>query len=709
VLEKNPVKRKAITACCAVLVLLAATAASATPPRSDVVILSQRPGTDAPAPVRAYVEAFRSVGYQVGWMSAGALGAIGGAVLVVPQAEAGGLDAEVCGRIVAFVEGGGRLVTAGASPLSRALGVRFAEERIEVPTITEARAPGLEIRWKGACWFQPFVAPDPVRTFAWAGEARRPVMVSFRHGHGTVLLLGVELGDESTAGAARFPYVLQAAGEAFGIRPRLAIHRLTAYADLGDHVNEDPAALARRWYRQGIREVHLGTWQAFDANEATFAELIAACHRYGILVYAWLEPPEVSTAFWDAHPEWREKTATGADAQVDWRRLMALNIPECLAAVEQGLQAMLERFDWDGVDLAEIYYESPTGLEAPQLFTPMNRLVREEFARQAGFDPQELFLGSSPRYWRKDPGALDAFLAYRRDKVIELHGRLMGLLASARQRKPHLDLVLTLVDALYDTSMRDRIAIDTERITKLVVRDAFALQVEDPYTLWVLGPERYTKIASDYRWLVGPAGRLSIDINVVPRGEEVVPTSHQTCLELYHLVSEARSAFPKVCVYSEGSIYRQDFGLLSNALAATAKLERQGSKRVIVESEDGVEVTTERTTRTVRVDGSSWPAFRERTVLAPRGRHLVEWQDGAPNGEVMRLLDINAVLLGAKAGRETLSVRYASPARAFLTLSFPPARAEVDGSPAPVVVEANEHGFVVTAPPGEHTVRLFRR
>ena len=692
----------------AVGVMLVAQGAGGAPALPRVVILGRQPNAGVSAAVRTYLEAFRSVGYPVELAGEGSLGSVGEAVLVVPLAEAGALDAEACGRVASFVDGGGKLVTAGASPLSRALGIRFADERLEVAAVTERRAPALAIRWKAACGFQPFVAPDPVRTFAWAGEAPRPIVVSFRHGRGTVLFLGVELGDESTAGTARFPYYLQAVGEAFGIKPPLALRRLTAYADIGDHPREDPAALARRWHRLGIREVHLGTWQGFDANEATFSALIAACHRYGILVYAWLELPEVSTAFWDAHPEWREKTATGADARVDWRRLMALDVPECFAAVAQGVLGMLERHDWDGVDLAEIYYESPAGLDAPDLFTPMNRAARQEFARRGGFDPQKLFVESSPRYWRKDPAALDAFFAYRRDKVVEFHERLMGLLASARRRKPGLDLVLTLVDALYDTTMHDRIAIDPERITRLVVKDAFALQVEDPYTLWALGPERYARIASDYRRLIGPAGRLSIDINVVPRGEEVVPTSQQTGLELYRLVSEARRAFPKVCVYSEGTIYPLDFSLLPNALAATASVQPQGRGAVLVESGDGVELATGHGPRAVRVDGVPWPALRERTVLVPKGRHLVEWQDGAPEGGAMRLREITAVLLDAKAGKDFLSVRYASPARAFLTLSFRPARAEVDGSPAAVAVEAAEHGFVVTAPPGEHTLNVFR-
>ena len=117
-------------------------------------------------------------------------------------------------------------------------------------------------------------------------------------------------------------------------------------------------------------------------NEAAYSALIAACHRYGILVYAWLELPEVSTAFWEAHPEWREKTAVLQDAFLDWRKLMNLANRECFRAVAQGVHDLIGRFDWDGVNLAELYFESLEGIGNASRFTPMNDDVRAAFRRQ---------------------------------------------------------------------------------------------------------------------------------------------------------------------------------------------------------------------------------------------------------------------------------------------------------------------------------------
>jgi hypothetical protein len=686
------------------VLIVGAAAGDAAPAHPLIAILSVHP--DAVAS-QGYANAFRSVGYPIRWLSPEAFGDFDGALLVVPLADATTLSEESCDRIVSFVEGGGRLVTAGESSLSSALGVRFTGRRRAIQGVTETVAPGLRIRWKSPGTFRPYVAPAPARVFARTPDGQHPLVSAFARGQGTVLLLGVELDGDDPLGTGRFPYFLQAVGSAFGVAPPVALHRITAYADISDHRGQDPMRVARAWYLRGIREVNVGAWDAFGGNREYFSRLIAACHRYGILVYAWLEPPEISTGFWDAHPEWREKTATGADARVDWRRLMALTIPECFEAVAHGLSEMLVALDWDGVDLAEIYFESPEGLAAPGLFTPMNRPLREEFERLAGFDPQDLFEESSTRFWKRDPESLARFLDFRGAKAVELHRELMTLLTSVRQQKPYLDLELTLVDALYDTRMRDNIGIDTPKITALLSEYAFALQVEDPYTLWALGPERYGRIAADYARLVRPGQRLSLDINVVPRAGDVRPTAQQTGLELYRLVSEARRAFPRICFYSEGTIYPKDRGLLLSALAATADVELR-SGEATVESDQGVELETGDGPHQVRLDGAPWPASHKGTVLVPAGKHEVAWEAGTSEDEEVRLRDINADLLGASAEPGSLTVRYRTPARAFLLLSFRPERLEVDGSSAAPSVEENEYGFLLAAPPGEHTVWLSR-
>ena len=131
----------------------------------------------------------------------------------------------------------------------------------------------------------------------------------------------------------------------------------------------------------------MAAWHFYepDTERDTYLNnLIAACHRKGILVYAWLELPHVSEKFWDDHPEWREKTAVLQDAQLDWRKLMNLTNRDCFRAVSQGVKTLVERFDWDGVNLAELYFESLEGAANPARFTPMNDDVRKMFRKRRG-------------------------------------------------------------------------------------------------------------------------------------------------------------------------------------------------------------------------------------------------------------------------------------------------------------------------------------
>ncbi|MGH7488479.1 MAG: hypothetical protein ACREMY_23210, partial [bacterium] len=143
--------------------------------------------------------------------------------------------------------------------------------------------------------------------------------------------------------------------------------------------------------------------------------MIEACHRHAILVYAWLELPHVSEKFWSDHPEWREKTALQQDAELDWRKLMNLTNRDAFHAVSAGVQSLIGRFDWDGVNLAELYFESLEGYANPARFTPMNADVRRGFEEKNGFDPLELFNAAAPHSYTKDPAGLKAFLDYRAD------------------------------------------------------------------------------------------------------------------------------------------------------------------------------------------------------------------------------------------------------------------------------------------------------
>src|SRR5262249_59054260 len=105
--------------------------------------------------------------------------------------------------------------------------------------------------------------------------------------------------------------------------------------------------------------------------------------------------------------EWREKTGVLQDAQLDWRKLMNLQNRSCFDATQKGIRDLIINFDWDGVNLAELYFESLEGISNPSRFTPMNEDVRREFRAARGFDPIDLFGG------RTDSASRRLFLDYR--------------------------------------------------------------------------------------------------------------------------------------------------------------------------------------------------------------------------------------------------------------------------------------------------------
>jgi len=106
-------------------------------------------------------------------------------------------------------------------------------------------------------------------------------------------------------------------------------------------------------------------WHQYPTYTYDYARLIRLAHANGILVYVWLEPPQVNHKFWINHPEWREKNIKGDDAKASWRFPIALTDTGCVRAVMQEFRSILETYDWDGVNLAELYFEAGRGFEDP--------------------------------------------------------------------------------------------------------------------------------------------------------------------------------------------------------------------------------------------------------------------------------------------------------------------------------------------------------
>ena len=591
----------------------------------------------------------------------------------------------------ARVEGGAVLILEGESSLAELLGFRRRKENVRVGSLIDVHNPRLAIVWESSLELPVFDLPQDTTVFAkerWTGA---PMIAGARRGGGAVLWVAVPPGER---GYERFPYLLQALCD-LGVEPPFRTTGLWAFFDSGYRARVDLDYFARRWRRAGIAVLLVAAWHFYEPSQGSdgyLKKLIEACHREGILVYAWLELPHVSEQFWKEHPAWREKTAAQQDAALDWRKLMNLTNRECFTAAADGVRQLLARFDWDGVNLAELYFESLEGVGNPLRFTPMNDEVRKLFQAERGFDPIELF-GS-----RKDAASVAAFLGFRRDLAARIEEEWVGVLESVRRTRPDLDLVLTHVDDRFDKDISDAIGADASRALALLEKSNFTFLIEDPATVWHLGAERYKAIAESYHRLTSHRDKLGIDLNVVDRYQNVYPTKQQTGTELFQLVHEAGANFQHVALYFENSLLAPDWRLLPMAAAAVIRAESVGRKTV-VESARGVGVHWK---GPALVDGQMWPAADDETVWLPGGAHSVEH---ASSQSGPRLLHLNGELRSARVvDVKTLEFSYRSTSRAIALLDRRLQKIQIDGTEASVSMAGNA---TVLLPRGQHLVSII--
>jgi hypothetical protein len=595
---------------------------------------------------------------------------------------------------LAQVDAGAFLVLEGPSELAESLGFHAGGGRVQVQSVEDLRRPEVRIVWEEALDLPVFEVPAGARVFTRERWQKAPLVAGMRRGTGSILWIAAPPGAQ---GYERLPYLPHALRD-LGLEPPLQSRRLWAFFDSSYRSRADVEYLARRWRRSGIAALQVAGWHTFEPDpqrDEYLRGLIRACHRNAILVYAWLELPHVSERFWLDHPAWREKTAVLQDAALDWRKLMNLSNRDCFRAAAKGVRELIDRFDWDGVNLAELYFESLEGAGNPSRFTPMSDDVRREFRALRGFDPIELFApGKTP-----DAGRMRAFLDYRAGVAERLQAEWIAEMDEVRRDKPELDMVLTHIDDRLDTGMRDALGADAARVLPLADEHDFTFAIEDPATVWNQGPQRYTEIAKRYQALTRRTDRLAVDINVVERYQDVYPTKQQTGAELFELVASASRAFPRVMLYFENSILPPDLPLLA-AAAADARLEQTGP-RLAVESRHGVGVVWK---GAVLVDGRAWPAGDGEMVWLPAGAHTVEPAGAAPPA---RILDFNGDLESASATARGLEFGYAAASRAVVKLDRKPVRQQIDGAPAPIeFASAGGAPFVVMLPRGKHLVEV---
>jgi hypothetical protein len=225
------------------------------------------------------------------------------------------------------------------------------------------------------------------------------------------------------------------------------------------------------------------------------------------------------------------------------------------------------------------------------------------------------------------------------------------------------------------------------------------LLVEDPATLWSLGPERYAKLAGKYRELTPDRSQIAVDINVVERYQDVYPTKKQTGIELLELVHQAAASFARVALYFENSLEKQDLALLP-AAATTA--------HVTSKSVDELQVEAPRPTRVawqgpIEIDGKVWPVHNDQFVIAPAGKHTL---GVATAPSPVTLSDFNGEIQSASVTATGVEISYSGRSRAVAQLGSHVSAIEIDG--APFWKAAGAAVPSVLLPSGQHVATFYR-
>ncbi|MCL4232020.1 MAG: hypothetical protein KJ053_10585 [Dehalococcoidia bacterium] len=499
-------------------------------------------------------------------------------------------------------------------------------------------------------------------------------------GKGSILAFAFDPVADSLAGYELIPDLGRTVAAWTGAPPGPQREAAEVYVDPGSlspELKKDPDAVAASL--DGVRAAHIAAWHfgfRDPANDYDYTGLIKALHARGIAAYAWLEPPYVNLLLWEDHPECREKTATGRDAQVDWRALIALEDERCFALAWEQWTTVLTAHDWDGVNVAELYFEPAIHREN---FTPFHPSALKRFAGNPDAAPEQ-------------------FLDFRIDLAIELNSRMLAGVR-ALPGGADFDLQMTIIDDTIDPVHARAVGSDVSRLAVVARDHGASLQLEDPYTTWASSPLRYEKISSRLASLL-PAGQAFIDINIVPR-EAGLPTAAATAGEFELAVAAASRASGRVAVFSVSTVAASDRGQLAGAMAATADTLDTGlrsSFAVVARSPGGA------ADGLLKVDGSQWPAAAGRAII-PGGEHRLEWAPGAPVGPA--LLRFTAELGSASVEASALQAEYFSRSRAYLVVDRAPQHVTVDGVETAVAVISNpDGGYTLRLPSGLHTVRI---
>jgi uncharacterized protein YdaL len=641
-------------------------------------------------------------------------------LLIVPFTSADLLSKDAIREIIHFVGKGGNLITDRKNKLIGELGINFNSSQIKLHFIRDKYYPEEPIAWKVSQLANKFDYNADDVVFCEDASSGLPVAIGRVVKEGKIIYLNTAFDPLTPYGYSYYPFIMEYIGRFLGVQPVFKRENLEMYFDPGFRRNTSEEELVKRWVKEGIRIIHVAGWHQYPKYTYDYERLIKVAHANGILVYAWIEPPQVSQKFWTEHPEWREKNYLNQDIHKDeilkasWRYPVALIDKQCFKAASTVYLDLLKKFDFDGVNIAELNFEAGKGFNDPKVFTPMHPSACKDFRNRYGYDLKDIFKPSSSYYWKNNPKVKDQVTKYRSDKVYELHDALLAEIKDFAKSRKGFNVIVTFYDSYFSPEITEYYGVSSENMIRLQKKYNFMLQPEDPQNKWSSNPDRYIEMGRWYAQKISDSTKLMLDLNILNfRGKEEMtpfPTLMQTGLESYQLINSASKGASRFTVYSESSCNPQDLSFFSYASSGMVNY---------ITTDDGFQGSSPysfilqlpKDIKAISVDGENVIGYRENHYLIPAGEHTIITHlndiPGFSTDELQpELLSFTGNLLSIDYEMRKISLNYKGDERTLASLNNKPTSIVVDGKAYEFEVLRGNDCFTVMLPPGNHQVDI---
>ena len=635
-------------------------------------------------------------------------------LLVVPYSFVDSLSYSEKFQIVKWVQNGGNLITDYKNRLIEKFDIKFLNSTVKVFSLHDKFYPYEHINWKYDQLVKKFEFSDDDEVFCSDATTGLAMALGKKFGKGKLIYFNSLFDPYSMQGYSNYPYAMIYVKNFLNLQPFVKRNNLEFYFDPGLRQTTSIENLIKLWLKEGIRIIHVAGWHQYPKFNYDYKRLISLAHANGILVYAWLEPPQLNNKFWNEHPEWREKNYKNNDARPAWRYPLALTDEKCLNTVLNEYLKFIKQYDFDGVNIGEMYFESGKSFSHPEQYTPMHISACNEVKKRFNIDLRQIFNPNSIYYWKTHPTIRQTITNYRIEKVTALHDRFLKAFKNYANTKPGFKIMVTTMDTYGSPELKEEVGIDIDSIIKLQKKYGFLLQVEDPASKWSTDPERYEAIGKFFISKGVPKKDLLLDLNILSfRDKNKItpfPTLIQTGIESYHLIHSSSLGAPRFTIYSEASVNPQDISFFSYASAGDVDYNASDNGYE-VNSPYSFTITLPKHIKFIQVDGDAMLGYNDNSFLIPAGKHTIKYITNEIGGfstvEIQpQIISISGNLLAAEYDMRKIFFTYESEGRTIVSFNNEPSALLVDNVKYPFTVMKGNDCYSIFLPSGKHQVEL---